>query len=914
MKITQPNRIFLFNIGLATLFFLAVIMNSRAQSVPCYDTNLVKFLNPPNVDGGLDVKDSRQNIILADDFLCTNAGPITDIYLWGSWLSNNIGTVTNFWIGIYDDIPATAANPHSHPGQNLLWQETFTFGQYGETPGPTGRESFFNPTNNTVLGPDNQAWLYCFHAINPFVQQGTTSSPTNYWLAVRALLPPDGTLHGWKTSLVPYHDAAVWGTYGTTGLPNGDWQPMNNPVNGQQIDLSFKLETPSNAPPPSACIETNGVKYDQEPNLFGGLDVWNSSVKPNQVSDGPWWLADDFKCTTTGRITDIHLWGSWQKNAALSHSITFQLYVFDDVPVSPNNPFSHPGTNIIWHQTFTPDSYAETIWTNNAQESFFDPGSGMFLEPDSVVWYYCFNPTNLFQTGTAARPTNYWLAAFAELPAGIPNVYGWKTTSIVRNDISVHSPWSGFGAPPPNAWAPNNEPGTPSGQPFDLAFKLTTATNQCVITYACPPAFKTVPCSSAWKFDQPVVGTPPCCPKPMVLFSAMTNFDGCIEIATGTWVILDCSGATVGVCTQIVSIVIPPPVMTCPTNKTVMNGSVWMFDPPTAVDACSGSKIPVTVVSTTTNGQPCNTQVFTRTWAATNSCGETAYCSQNVTNLFIPLQCVETDGVKYNQGPKTLGGFDVWNVPYVLADDFVCTNQGSISDIHLWGSWLGDNAQTCTLTFWLGIYDDVPAGPGNSYSHPGTNLLWQQWFGPGQYAETVWTANAREQFLNPGQTNILGSDSVVWYYCFYPTNAFMQTGTASNPKTYWLAAYATNYPVGIYGWKTATNVLHDTSVHAFWPGIPPTSNPGWKQTAYQPPSGGPAVPLDLAFRLTTCGPVTVNHYSATQVIITWTGGGCLQSAPTIIGPWTDVPGCPASPFIDSAVTPPAYKFYRLRCY
>ena len=97
----------------------------------------------------------------------------------------------------------------------------------------------------------------------------------------------------------------------------------------------------------------------------------------------------------------------------------------------------------------------------------------------------------------------------------------------------------------------------------------------------------------------------------MVLFSAKTNFDGCTEIATGTWVILDCSGATVGVCTQIVSIVIPPPVMTCSTNKTVMNGSAWMFDPPTAMDACNGSKLPVTVVSTTTNGSgPCNTQTY----------------------------------------------------------------------------------------------------------------------------------------------------------------------------------------------------------------------------------------------------------------------------------------------------------------
>jgi len=264
--------------------------------------------------------------------------------------------------------------------------------------------------------------------------------------------------------------------------------------------------------------------------------------------------------------------------------------------------------------------------------------------------------------------------------------------------------------------------------------------------------------------------------------------------------------------------------------------------------------------------------------------------------------------------PNILGGFDVWNVPYVLADDFVCTNKGPISDIHLWGSWLGDNAQTCSLNFWIGIYDDVPVAPGNTFSHPGTNLLWQQWFAPGQYAETIWTRSAQEQFLDPGQPSILGGDTVVWYYCFYPTNAFMQQGSASNPKTYWLSVYATNYPiVGIYGWKTTTNVLHDASVHAFWPGIPPVINPGWTPTAYQPPAGGPQVPLDLAFKLTSCGPVTVYYKSPTNVVVTWPGGGHLQSAPTVIGPWADVPGAPTSPYTDSSVTPTNH-FYRLRCY
>ncbi len=502
-------------------FTITVLPGAGCQ---CVETNGVKFLLLPNTQSGLDVKDSRDNIVLADDFYCATPGPITDIHLWGSWLSDQHGMITNFWIGIYNDVPAVTNTggqiiTPSHPGTNLLWQQSFAYGQYAESIYTNGYEHFYNPTNNQITGSDTLAWYYCFYPTNPFVQHGTTAAPTNYWLAVRAQLANDGTMYGWKTSISNYHDAAVWGTVGASGLPSGNWQSMTNPDTGQPIDLSFKLTTP-------------------------------------------------------------------------------------------------------------------------------------------------------------------------------------------------------------------------------------------------------------------------------------------------------------------------------------------------------------------------------------------------------PVVCVESDYEKYVQWPNIIGGYDVWNNPYVLADDFVCTNAGPISDIHLWGSWQYDQPLTNSITFWLGIYNDMPTNASNPFSHPGTNLLWQQWFTPGQYAETIWTASAQEYFLDPGPTNIIGGDSVVWYYCFYPTNAFQQLGTPTNSKTYWLAAYA-QLPAGTqyrYGWKTTTNVLHDVSVHAFWPGSAPTNNPGWIPTYIV------STPLDLAFKLTSCGPVFIKRLAPTNVVITWPGGGYLQSATNVTGPYIDVPGFPPSPYTDSTVIPPTNRFYRLRCY
>jgi uncharacterized repeat protein (TIGR03803 family) len=55
----------------------------------------------------------------------------------------------------------------------------------------------------------------------------------------------------------------------------------------------------------------------------------------------------------------------------------------------------------------------------------------------------------------------------------------------------------------------------------------------------------------------------------------------------------------------------------------------WSFDPPTALDACCGTNVTITVLNTVTNA--IFPQVITRTWQATDCCGNTNTCSQTVT-------------------------------------------------------------------------------------------------------------------------------------------------------------------------------------------------------------------------------------------------------------------------------------------
>ena len=64
-------------------------------------------------------------------------------------------------------------------------------------------------------------------------------------------------------------------------------------------------------------------------------------------------LADDFKCTATGPIRDIHLWGSFYKDVLPENgpdSLTFELRIYSDIPADADR-WSRPG-ELLWKRIF----------------------------------------------------------------------------------------------------------------------------------------------------------------------------------------------------------------------------------------------------------------------------------------------------------------------------------------------------------------------------------------------------------------------------------------------------------------------------------------------------------------------------------------------------------------------------------
>ncbi|MCX6873871.1 MAG: HYR domain-containing protein [Verrucomicrobia bacterium] len=149
----------------------------------------------------------------------------------------------------------------------------------------------------------------------------------------------------------------------------------------------------------------------------------------------------------------------------------------------------------------------------------------------------------------------------------------------------------------------------------------------------------TTPCES-WRFDPPTASD--ACGGNNVTVSVLSTVTTgtCPRVITRTWQVTDACGNS-ATCSQTVTVVdTTPPTLTCAPDKTVEFGTPWSFDDPTAADACSGTNVTPSVLSTVTNGT-CP-QVITRTWQATDACGNSATCSQTVTVNTLPTVTVNS--------------------------------------------------------------------------------------------------------------------------------------------------------------------------------------------------------------------------------------------------------------------------------
>jgi hypothetical protein len=146
------------------------------------------------------------------------------------------------------------------------------------------------------------------------------------------------------------------------------------------------------------------------------------------VSLGQCMLADDFKCTATGPIRDIHIWGSFLDDMlpkAGPDSLTFELSIYSDVPGTEREP-SRPGRQ-LWTKTFRAGEYnARKI--HDGPEDWYDPVTGLYLAGNhrsTFQYNFCIDDRDAF---AQEEGEVYWLTV-KDVTGGTGYTFGWKTTA-----------------------------------------------------------------------------------------------------------------------------------------------------------------------------------------------------------------------------------------------------------------------------------------------------------------------------------------------------------------------------------------------------------------------------------------------------------------------------------------------------
>jgi hypothetical protein len=180
-----------------------------------------------------------------------------------------------------------------------------------------------------------------------------------------------------------------------------------------------------------------------------------------------YYVADDWTCSSTGTVSDVHFWLSWQGDHAGPPSIdSITLRIHADIPAGTGGiNFSRPG-NLLWTGIFQQTDFTYRLGGNGPQGYVFNPsllpGGGYFAPPDHTK-YWQINIEDIADPFVQQVGTIYWL----DLSVSGTSYVGWKTSDNHHGDAAVSRPAAG-GSP----WAPMYDPYQPA-QGLDMAFVIT---------------------------------------------------------------------------------------------------------------------------------------------------------------------------------------------------------------------------------------------------------------------------------------------------------------------------------------------------------------------------------------------------------------------------------------------------------
>jgi hypothetical protein len=228
----------------------------------------------------------------------------------------------------------------------------------------------------------------------------------------------------------------------------------------------------------TAVAHWDGINYKMHFPQLPDTNGWDVCAMYPMV------LADDWECSVTGTVTDVHFWGSFLGDIYVpdDHFGRIRLGIWSDSPDPDGSGplFSHPDVLLVdctrdlpanWHAVHTQGFQTATL-----TEGWFCPPA--IALPNNHQEYFLYNWTIPKECQFEQEEGNiYWLSISVELvPTGD---WGWKTADVDQypspytgqhfNDDAVYSaaPYP----PDPASWLELRDPVTLES--LDLSFVIT---------------------------------------------------------------------------------------------------------------------------------------------------------------------------------------------------------------------------------------------------------------------------------------------------------------------------------------------------------------------------------------------------------------------------------------------------------
>jgi hypothetical protein len=140
-------------------------------------------------------------------------------------------------------------------------------------------------------------------------------------------------------------------------------------------------------------------------------------------------LADDWQCTESGEVDDVHMWYSWKDDLVGTIEMV-QLSIWSNNPGGETGAaagYSTPDEQLWGYQNLYPGDFTTRLW-GKANQGWYDPVSGEY-ETNDHVQIFQLNIEDIADPFYQEAGEIYWLSVCFYIAADQSHA-GWKTADV----------------------------------------------------------------------------------------------------------------------------------------------------------------------------------------------------------------------------------------------------------------------------------------------------------------------------------------------------------------------------------------------------------------------------------------------------------------------------------------------------